>query len=198
MKSLNYLFRFVFISFIILILNSACTADVTYQNCDIFNNVDIPFPTNEDSEYTILIDSSFTDVQKDIILIAGLRWREKLIDVANIKFEYASNLNLNQQNSYIKVTNIPAPPGSIGYCDWVVKSDNTTKSAVIRINNDLSNDLFYAVILHEFGHSFGLEHYTSDDHPSIMEPYVSNVYSIQCIDEKKLCENWGCVSYCKL
>jgi hypothetical protein len=146
--------------------------------------------------YTVIIDSTFTNQQKQNMIDDLLEWQIKtngLVQYA-ISFDNLSDLSLEMpaiDNTIFiyKYNNIG--PNILGWTEW-----NAEKNTARILMDDLQDDtLFKAVMLHELGHAFHLGHYMGCNF-AIMHPYIGDTYNIECQDLKQFCDIWDCKIDC--
>ena len=78
-----------------------------------------------------------------------------------------------------------------------VKNAAATIFLNTRRMDEFNADVTYSVLLHEVGHVMGLDHDTSEEHKTIMDPPVVVPGNIGCEDVRKACAAWECTAQCE-
>lgn len=198
----KFLFFLFFTSF--LSCASGTSDDDFYcsKTKDLTTNNNVNHNIADNYGFIVLIDNSFSQEHKEIIINSFDQWKQVLGERITYKMilEKHQNLTDAQEDGKIKFINEIPPKGTSGYCWWEQTSnDGISTSAVIHVSNSLGpNDIFSAVALHEIGHSLNLDHYEGK-HSSVMYPGARSAkdYYITCLDKANVCEMWKCNVNCE-
>jgi hypothetical protein len=118
-------------------------------------------------------------------------------DIQFVPTQYLEKSAEEPNTIYIWMTDPVSSSGSnlLGWTAW----DEKTNGAYMYITPNMTDDqLFTAVMLHEFGHAFHLIHYTLPN-LSIMHPIVcEDTCHVECVDIKAFCKIWNCSTECAI
>lgn len=161
-------------------------------------NNEFPPPAYKDDNSVIIsvyADNAFSPIQKLMIIDTFRRWSDKTdyIIIYDLRFVETRFLKRTTQdkNTYYVYARPPDNPGYVGWAQWSF----SIHGCVTDIKNNLSDDTFIKVALHEIGHCNGSDHHIGP-YKSIMKPVVGEADDITCQDLIDFCINWKCEIKC--
>ena len=167
--------------------------------CGVYNEVHKkhihPTPINT----TIYIDRAFDDDEKQIIITAALEWSAATKHLVNYRIvELPTDSPRDIRRDGLLILKINADFPDVLVMDYynhratlAFYSGNTSVQYIALISERIKGPTYKRVVLHELGHSLGLEHVLEKD--TLMYPYVnSQSDSITLADLKQFCELHRC------
>jgi len=185
--------RFFHISIFLLLIGlfiEGCGSST--EVCSIDSNANY---CNSKAHYTVLVDNRVSDSHKSLICKALSEWNVKTNGALNYTIQYVNMSfvpnDLSGNKDTIKVFFTDLGEKYWGWTEWNVQGNR----ARVLFTFDLTDEQFYPVALHEFGHAFHLAHYKGP-YKSVMHPYIGNTNKLECADLRAFCAEWGCQIDC--
>lgn len=161
---------------------------ILIANCTTYN---IP-------HYKVYADSAFKENHRIDIFNALEEWDNKTNNVIQYDLQFVDYTKLKNTNEdYDTIYIYAADPGALylGYTTWSTKNNSAYMYIAPGIMDD---ERFTAVLLHELGHAFHLEHYF-EPNLSIMHPTIyDDTWHVECTDLIAFCKEWGCTIDCDI
>lgn len=153
-------------------------------------------------QYNVYIDSSFTEKQRDAIVLASMEWESATLQT--VTFVYT----IIKDNSQALIVITPSTKDGLRILFPQEFKDEEShglyligmtahrgSDSQIYIATDINERDLFQTALHEFGHAVGLPHDEVVEHKmkTTMTPNThTSTTHLTCLDMQAFCKQWGC------